>query len=1254
VYCNSQSPGARYVRGSASNATGDANVPLSFADCVPVGAAAALPNKAHPMPPRESSALLAAKEKRRQLQAQSASKATAPARPAFEPRIVVIEGSDARSEPPPELPPIENLHDYKPPQYFTTSNALDRVDVPWELVEVLRAGVGDAPLDDLAAQEKLDRFMRGHNMPPFGVDESKHFRHHDYSAEIDSSKLPPMSCVLYTPHERGQHEGLAGSGASDQQALPSGMRLHQRGAWQILRALATGMRSDCEPRMLEFLAKSASGSYRPADEAYTGFENPRGKDVSFDATLVPKGVLIAHSTGSGKTAVSVSAMQAFWFQVDRPLLYVCSKMAVATAIGKRAASDDDVCGGGTGRSEYARLAAMLFPTTLGNDDVAYDPALDVGKRAESKCVQTYLGNPANVSSRLKALTYEQLAEFIDASAEAPVDAMCTTPTELPKGATARGGVSTTKAVPHFGKGNEKQANNAVMIIDEAHNLLSNDVPGTQRIREFLSSPASDGVTLVLLTATPGDSVQQIETLCSLLRRSNQPPEGFVPLVSFFDSSGNIVDYPELQMKEPHRVPMTETQAAQVFHAQTDFDRSLASTLPQDAAQLLPQGLEPLKGGAPELRTTQAAEAPKPRGARRGKRAAAADAALPAVGEARDDEAEEQAGDGLAAARYEQDEARFERDTRESEAQLAELMASVNPVMQQQQQQRHSEDSEERKAVLRATRVFDAEVFTKQFPLMAPKLERVAQELSKRDEEGRVMKTFVYSRHAQATQGLGLLAEHKHGWRQVQYGTLAKLNEFLRRGADMAATDAEVAALETQLTSGSVDSQRDAVKALLDQVTATLAELAQAKSRDDNPLRGLNEGTPRSVQALREMLVLAQVELASLKKQPNDEDRFAILEQTAAKVISAYESAKHMQALLRTVEDGDVAARISEILGGNDVPLTHAAVSDANPKQGVKGRRFVVLDGANNRVVTSVFNHFLNRDGELIAAVLATNLGLESLDLKTTRRVLAVEPLESAVKTKQLMGRARRYCSHAELPPSQRSVHFETFVSDIAPEMVERLRQEVAQHRQLQARLNEERRHIYASAEVEVQQQEPTMRAQIALTEEARAQAVAHIGDVFERIKALRSRRDEARAVGSESHAAVIQLAGELARARSAEYPAAVRRLNDATQAVFKARKAYRNFQETSGSARVQREVSARLVRLMDEVEALERSWRERFNQAITERLELRTVEEQTMARVQHEELEIQHALGSLRAQSVDCKLLLQAHKNMGLQPNSVW
>ncbi len=74
------------------------------------------------------------------------------------------------------------------------------------------------------------------------------------------------------------------------------------------------------------------------------------------------------------------------------------------------------------------------------------------------------------------------------------------------------------------------------------------------------------------------------------------------------------------------------------------------------------------------------------------------------------------------------------------------------------------------------------------------------------------------------------------------------------------------------------------------------------------------------------------------------------------------------------------------------------------------------------------NNFL---GEIIKVMMITSSGAEGINLKNTRFVHVVEPYWHMVRIEQVVGRARRICSHEDLPVEMRNVKIFLYVSTLS-------------------------------------------------------------------------------------------------------------------------------------------------------------------------------------------------------------------------------
>jgi hypothetical protein len=75
----------------------------------------------------------------------------------------------------------------------------------------------------------------------------------------------------------------------------------------------------------------------------------------------------------------------------------------------------------------------------------------------------------------------------------------------------------------------------------------------------------------------------------------------------------------------------------------------------------------------------------------------------------------------------------------------------------------------------------------------------------------------------------------------------------------------------------------------------------------------------------------------------------------------------------------------------------------------------------------------NNYGEVIKILMITSSGAEGINLRNTRFVHIVEPYWHMVRIDQVVGRARRICSHQDLPPELRTVKVFLYISTFSEE-----------------------------------------------------------------------------------------------------------------------------------------------------------------------------------------------------------------------------
>jgi hypothetical protein len=89
----------------------------------------------------------------------------------------------------------------------------------------------------------------------------------------------------------------------------------------------------------------------------------------------------------------------------------------------------------------------------------------------------------------------------------------------------------------------------------------------------------------------------------------------------------------------------------------------------------------------------------------------------------------------------------------------------------------------------------------------------------------------------------------------------------------------------------------------------------------------------------------------------------------------------------------------------------------------------VVEGLNQLGLTT------NKLGETIKVLMITASGAEGIDLKNVRYVHIVEPYWHPVRIEQVIGRARRICSHSSLPVELRTVQVLLYIMELSEEQI---------------------------------------------------------------------------------------------------------------------------------------------------------------------------------------------------------------------------
>lgn len=222
-----------------------------------------------------------------------------------------------------------------------------------------------------------------------------------------------------------------------------------------------------------------------------------------------RGLLIWHTTGSGKTCSAAAVMEAYF--------YTKKQIVFATSVEALKANPPQA---------FHACLTRYFP--------------------EMKAL-TF----EDFTARVKFFTFAQLSHYLLIS----------------------------RALKNQPDSNRGLLSDAMLIIDEVHNIfhpLPHQKAEHRALYEFLAdynNPYTKSLHLAVLTATPGDTPEEIVRLLNLLRPRTQPPlsppatpaqyvkfaNAIQNLVSYFDISKDLTRFPKVTFAPPSVLPMSMHQ-----------------------------------------------------------------------------------------------------------------------------------------------------------------------------------------------------------------------------------------------------------------------------------------------------------------------------------------------------------------------------------------------------------------------------------------------------------------------------------------------------------------------------------------------------------------------------------------------------------------------------------------------------------------------------------------------------------------------
>jgi hypothetical protein len=130
----------------------------------------------------------------------------------------------------------------------------------------------------------------------------------------------------------------------------------------------------------------------------------------------------------------------------------------------------------------------------------------------------------------------------------------------------------------------------------------------------------------------------------------------------------------------------------------------------------------------------------------------------------------------------------------------------------------------------------------------------------------------------------------------------------------------------------------------------------------------------------------------------------------------------------TLEGLNMVARVLDVNGFE--PLPHGKINNdlSNIANFVNSdrNRYIIYSGKETpeirRKILDIFNHPANLYGEICRVFMGTAAAAEGISLKEVCQVFILEPHWHEVRIQQVIGRARRICSHERLPKDKRFVY----------------------------------------------------------------------------------------------------------------------------------------------------------------------------------------------------------------------------------------
>jgi hypothetical protein len=113
--------------------------------------------------------------------------------------------------------------------------------------------------------------------------------------------------------------------------------------------------------------------------------------------------------------------------------------------------------------------------------------------------------------------------------------------------------------------------------------------------------------------------------------------------------------------------------------------------------------------------------------------------------------------------------------------------------------------------------------------------------------------------------------------------------------------------------------------------------------------------------------------------------------------------------------------------------------------GVFNNDWDAVDATTRKLIERSYEHTDNLHGDICRVLLISGSGAEGISLKNVRQVHVFEPYWQRARIQQVVGRARRAYSHAQLPPAERNIAVDIYAATFASDSKTTLPDDIRKH-----------------------------------------------------------------------------------------------------------------------------------------------------------------------------------------------------------------